>query len=50
MVFSQSKTITGTIKDETGLTLPGVTIQIKNTEKLGAVSDFDGKLTITIPS
>ena len=31
MVFSQSKTITGTIKDETGLTLPGVTIQIKNT-------------------
>ena len=50
MVFSQSKTITGTIKDETGLTLPGVTIQIKNTEKLGAVSDFDGKFTITIPS
>ena len=50
MVFSQSKTITGIIKDETGLTLPGVTIQIKNTEKLGAVTDFDGKFRITIPS
>ena len=31
MIFSQSKTITGVVKDETGLTLPGVTIQIKNT-------------------
>tara|TARA_B110000003_G_scaffold96909_1_gene99045 strand:+ start:18273 stop:21434 length:3162 start_codon:yes stop_codon:yes gene_type:complete len=50
MIFSQSKTITGVVKDETGLTLPGVTIQIKNTEKLGAVTDFDGKFTITIPS
>lgn len=50
MVFSQSKTITGTVKDETGLTLPGVTIQIKNTNKLGAVTDFDGNFTITIPS
>ncbi|CAI8431661.1 MAG: TonB-dependent receptor SusC [Flavobacterium sp. SCGC AAA160-P02] len=50
LVYSQSKTITGTVKDETGLTLPGVTIQIKNTNKLGAVTDFDGNFTITIPS
>ena len=50
MVFSQSKTITGTVKDETGLTLPGVTIQIKNTENLGAISNFDGYFNITIPS
>ena len=50
MVFSQSKTITGTVKDETGLTLPGVTIQIKNTENIGAISNFDGYFNITIPS
>jgi TonB-linked SusC/RagA family outer membrane protein len=50
MVFSQSKTITGTVKDETGLTLPGVTIQIKNTENLGAISNFDGYFNIIIPS
>jgi TonB-linked SusC/RagA family outer membrane protein len=50
MVFSQSKTITGKVKDETGLTLLGVTIQIKNTNKLGAVTNFDGEFTISIPS
>lgn len=50
MVFSQSKTISGTVKDETGLTLPGVTIQIKNSKKLGAITDFDGNFRITIPS
>ena len=30
--------------------MPGVTIQIKNTENLGAISNFDGYFNITIPS
>ena len=50
MVFSQSKTITGTVKDETGFALPSVTIQIKNTSKLAAITNFDGEFSIDIPS
>ena len=36
VVFAQSKTITGTINDESGLPLPGVTIQVKDSDNLGA--------------
>jgi len=49
MVFSQSKIVTGTIKDASGLELPGVTIQIKNLKKMGAVTNFDGNFSIKIP-
>jgi TonB-linked SusC/RagA family outer membrane protein len=41
----QEKTITGTISDETGTPLPGVTIIVKGTNK-GTESDFDGNYTI----
>ena len=36
VAFAQSKTITGTINDELGLPLPGVTIQVKDSNNLGA--------------
>ena len=47
---AQSKTITGTINDELGLPLPGVTVQVKDSNNLGAVTNFDGVFKITIPS
>lgn len=50
MVFSQSKTITGTVKGETGLPLPIVTILIKNSKNIGATTDFDGNFSIKVPS
>ncbi len=50
MVFSQSKTITGTVKDETGLPLPIVTILIKNSKSLGTTTDFDGNFSIKVPT
>jgi len=40
-LFAQSITITGTVTDDFGETIPGVTVQIKNTNK-GAVTDFSG--------
>ncbi|MHC0441074.1 SusC/RagA family TonB-linked outer membrane protein [Flavobacterium sp. 3-210] len=43
--FAQNSTIKGIIKDEAGLIIPGVTIQIKGT-KVGATTDFDGKFEI----
>ena len=50
MVFSQSKTITGSVTDDGGLPLPGVTILVKNSKNLGVAADFDGNFSITIPS
>lgn len=49
VVFAQSKTVTGTINDELGQPLPGVTIQVKDSNNLGAVTNFDGVFKISIP-
>ena len=48
-VNAQSKIVKGEVKDNSGLPLPGVTIIVKGTQNLGAVTNFDGKFTITIP-
>ena len=48
--FAQSKTITGTINDENSSPLPGATVQLKGSDSIGAISDFDGNFSITIPS
>lgn len=50
LVSAQSKTITGTVNDDGGMPLPGVTILVKNSKNLGATTDFDGNFNITIPS
>ena len=44
-LFAQEKTITGTVRDEKGVPLPGVTITIKGEQK-GTQTDFDGKYSI----
>jgi len=43
-----NKTVSGTVTDETDKPLPGVSIKIKGTSA-GAVSDVNGKFSITIP-
>ena len=48
-IFAQSKTVTGVINDDQGLPLPGVTIQLKGTDNLGAVTNFDGEFSINLP-
>ncbi|RXG15735.1 TonB-linked SusC/RagA family outer membrane protein [Leeuwenhoekiella aestuarii] len=45
LIQAQELTVTGTIVDQTGMPLPGVTIKIKDKAK-GTVSDFDGLYTI----
>lgn len=42
-------TVTGTVKDESGNPLPGVTIKIKGTNT-GTITDANGKFSITINS
>ncbi|KGO93541.1 carboxypeptidase-like regulatory domain-containing protein [Flavobacterium subsaxonicum] len=43
---SQTRTIKGTVLDETNMPLPGVKVKIKNSNTLGAQTDFDGHFTI----
>lgn len=47
-VFSFAQTtVTGTINDESGLPLPGANIIVVGTSS-GAISDFDGKFSLTV--
>lgn len=46
-LLAQNKTITGTVTDELGNNLPGVTVIIKGTTN-GTVTDVDGKYRIAI--
>lgn len=45
----QQRIISGIVKDETGLGIPGVTVLLKNTST-GVSTDIDGKYTIVVPS
>ena len=45
--FAQEKTVTGTVVDEDGLPIPGVTINEKGTSN-GVQSDFDGNYSIQV--
>ncbi|WP_232457019.1 SusC/RagA family TonB-linked outer membrane protein [Polaribacter sp. SA4-12] len=44
-MFSQSKTVSGSVKDSTGELLPGVSVIVKGTQK-GVQTDFDGLFKI----
>ena len=43
--FAQERAVSGTVSDNAGMPLPGVSILIKGT-KSGTQSDFDGKFSI----
>lgn len=45
----QQITVSGTVKDETGLPMPGVNIQVGGTT-LGTISDVNGKYSIAVPN
>ena len=49
LVISQNSIITGTVSDENGSPLPGVSILVKNSDNIGTVTDFDGNYSIEIP-
>ena len=50
VVFAQQGiTISGTVTDETGEALPGVTVLVKGT-LIGQTSDVNGRYTITVPN
>lgn len=42
-------TVSGTVKDETGVTLPGVSVLVKGTTK-GTITNFDGQFKLNVAS
>ena len=47
--FAQDKTVTGTVTDETGSTLPGVSVVVKGTTR-GTTTNTNGKYSIAVSS
>jgi TonB-linked SusC/RagA family outer membrane protein len=47
-VFSQGKIMSGVVNDDMGGPLPGATVQVKGSESIGSITDFDGKFTIAL--
>ncbi len=45
LTFAQERTVSGTVSDNAGLPLPGVSVLVKGT-KSGTQTDFDGKYSI----
>ncbi len=48
-LFSQSLKVAGTVTDNSGATLPGVNIIVKNTS-IGSVTDLNGTYSIDVPN
>ncbi len=49
-VFSQENiTVTGNVKDDSGATLPGVSILVKGTSN-GTITDIDGNYSLSVPA
>lgn len=46
--FSQGKIVSGVVIDDMGGPLPGATVQVKGSESIGSITDFDGKFTIAL--
>ncbi|GAB6007426.1 SusC/RagA family TonB-linked outer membrane protein [Dysgonomonas reticulitermitis] len=49
VVFAQNKVIKGTVSDDSGEALPGVTVVIKGSLG-GVITDVDGKFALEVPS
>ncbi len=48
MVYAQDRTISGTVTDARGETLPGVTVMVRGTT-IGTVTDIDGGFGLNVP-
>jgi len=49
MAFAQQKTITGKVTDDSGSSIPGVSIIVKGTTT-GTVTDIDGQYSLNVPA
>ena len=49
MAFAQQKLVTGKVSDESGASVPGVSVVVKGTTT-GTVTDIDGKYSLNVPA
>ena len=49
MAQNQGTVVKGTVTDDKGVTLPGVSVKVKGTNA-GSITDINGKYTITVPA
>ena len=47
LTFAQERSVSGTVSDNAGLPIPGVSVLVKGT-KSGTQTDFDGKFVIKV--
>ena len=50
ILLSQTKIVSGTVNDDKGSPMPGATIQLKGSDSVGDITDFDGNFSISLPS
>ncbi|RIJ50404.1 SusC/RagA family TonB-linked outer membrane protein [Maribellus luteus] len=48
MIYAQQKSVTGSVKDESNIPLPGVTVMVKGTTN-GTITNTDGTYSINVP-
>ena len=49
LAYAQERIITGIVKDEKGITLPGATVQVKNSST-SVMTDVNGRFSISLPA
>ncbi len=48
--IQQTKAIKGLVKDENGEPVPGASVYVKGNNKLGTVTDIDGRFSLNVPA
>ena len=48
LLFAQDKMLSGVVYDNDGNPLPGATVQVLNSNNIGAITDFDGNFSILL--
>jgi TonB-linked SusC/RagA family outer membrane protein len=49
-LFSQTRSVSGTVKDASGEPLIGVSVQLKGDTKVGTITDVQGKFALSVPA
>jgi hypothetical protein len=49
LAIAQNKQVSGTVVDETGEPVIGASVVVKGNASVGAVTDLDGKFTLSVP-
>ncbi|MDP4204356.1 MAG: carboxypeptidase-like regulatory domain-containing protein, partial [Bacteroidota bacterium] len=49
-LWAQTRTVSGTVKDQNGEPLIGVSVQLKGDAKVGTITDVQGKFSLSAPA